>query len=223
METPAWIDRLEDKIGGWSIPHMVRGLVVLNALAFMLDMASPGFTASLILDSAALHHGEWWRVVTFLFAAGGTTNSIGIFFFILWMMVTWMFGDGLEAAMGSFKVTLYLVIPVVLLTAVVWFYPWSGAGNSILLVSLFFAFATFYPDLELMLFFILPVKCKWLAFLSAAFILVQFIAAPHLRLMILASLSTYFLFFLPGWWTRLRLRAEARVRRGRFRRDDDDE
>lgn len=223
METPAWIDRLEDKLGGWSIPHMVRGLVVLNALAFMLDMANPGFTASLVLENTALHHGEWWRAVTFLFAAAGTTSSIGIFFFIIWMMVTWMFGDGLEAAMGSFKVTLYLVIPAVLLTALVWFVPGAGAYNAILLASLFFAFATFYPDLELMLFFILPVKCKWLALLSAAFILVQFVSLPELRLMILASLSTYFLFFLPAWWTRLRLRAAARIRRERFKDHDDGE
>ena len=136
-------------------------------------------------------------------------------------MVTWMFGDGLEAALGSFKVTLYLLIPVVLLAAVVWFFPGSGADNTILLVSLFFAFATLYPDVELLLFFILPVKCKWLALLSAAFILVQFCIDPHLRLMILASLSTYFLFFLPGWWTQLRLRAEARGRRKRFRNDDE--
>lgn len=221
METPAWIDRLEDKLGGWSIPHLVRGLVVLNALAFLLEMASPGFSASLVLERTALQQGEWWRALTFLFAAGGTKGSLGIFFFVIWMMVTWMFGEGLESAWGSFKLTLYLAIPVVLIVAVVCFFPPGAAVNVILLTSLFFAFATLYPDLELMLFFILPVKCKWLAWVSAAFILLEFAVNPTSRLLILASLSSYFIFFLPGWWSNLRLQYASRSRRERFRRDDE--
>jgi hypothetical protein len=221
METPAWIDRLEDRLGGWSIPHLVRGLVVLNALAFLLEMNSPGFSDILILERSGLQQGEWWRALTFLFAAGGTKESFGIFFFVIWMMVTWMFGEGLESAWGSFKLTLYLALPVVLLVAVVWFFPPGYAFNTILLTSLFFAFATLYPDLELMLFFVLPVKCKWLAWISGAFVFLDFIVSPDSRLLILASLSSYFLFFLPGWWANLRLQLESRSRRERFRRDDE--
>ncbi|MDX6765932.1 MAG: hypothetical protein SFU85_03995 [Candidatus Methylacidiphilales bacterium] len=221
METPAWIEALERRLGGWSVPHLVRGLVVLNALAFLLEMSSPGFTNVLLLDRSGLLQGEWWRALTFLFAAGGTKESLGILFFGLWMMVTWMFGEGLESAWGSFKLTLYLAIPVVLLVAVVWFLPPGYASHTILLTSLFLAFATLYPDLELMLFFILPVKCKWLAWVSAAFILLEFLGSPASRPMILASLSSYFLFFFPGWWGNLRLQWEARSRRERFRGDDE--
>ena len=35
-------------------------------------------------------------------------------------------------------------------------------------LSLFFAFATLYPDMRLLLFFIIPVKIKWLAWFDAA-------------------------------------------------------
>ena len=35
-------------------------------------------------------------------------------------------------------------------------------------MSLFFAFATLYPDMRVLLFFIIPIKIKWLAWIDAA-------------------------------------------------------
>ena len=48
-------------------------------------------------------------------------------------------------------------------TTIAAFFFGGNFSNSMLISSLFFAFARFYPDLVIYFVFILPVKIKWLA------------------------------------------------------------
>ena len=41
-------------------------------------------------------------------------------------------------------------------------------------MSIFLAFASIYPDMEVMLYFILPIKMKWMALVYAAMALYYF-------------------------------------------------
>ena len=56
-------------------------------------------------------------------------------------------------------------------TTIAAFFFGRNFSNTMLNASLFFAFASFYPDEVIYIFFILPVKVKWLAWISAAFLL----------------------------------------------------
>lgn len=222
MHTPAWIDRLERHFGGWAIPHLLRGLVVLNALTFLLDLSSRGFVDKLLLEHAPLVAGEYWRLVTFLFAKAGGTGAFTLLFFFFWMMFLWMVGDVLEQAWGSFKVTLYLLLPAFLLGILVFTGLSPFAPNAHLFTSLFFAFATLHPDHEIILFPIpIPLKVKWVAWVGVGLVALGLVFDPASFPIILASFSSYFLFFLPGWVAARRHRAETAARRKRFQHDDE--
>ena len=52
-----------------------------------------------------------------------------------------------------------------------------------------------YPEFQLLLFYIIPVKAKWIAVMDALFYLYEFIMYPGLRLNMILSLVPLFLFF----------------------------
>ena len=56
---------------------------------------------------------------------------------------------------------------------------------------------TCYPDMELLLYFVLPIKIKWMAYVYAAYILYDFVQGNWItRTAIAASLLNFILFFL---------------------------
>jgi hypothetical protein len=99
-------------------------------------------------------------------------------------------------------------------------------SNSMLVAALFFAFATFYPDEIIYILFILPVKVKWLAWVSAGFMFYGFVVGTNsYRLALVAALSNYLLFFGPRFIYQARHRQEVASRRKRFElqtRSDDE-
>ncbi len=78
----------------------------------------------------------------------------------------WLLGDGLEQAWGSFKLNLYYLIGMVGTTVAVFLLGSSDATGIYLNLSLFFAFATLFPNYPILLFFIFPVRVKWIALVS---------------------------------------------------------
>ena len=142
-----------------------------------------GFSRSLILQ------GQVWRVITFLFEPEGSP-----IFMVLTLYLYWLMGTTLEREWGYVKFNLFYFCGV-LLTVISGFIT-GGAVNHFLNMSLFFAFAILNPDFQLMLFFVLPVKIKWLAIADAVYFLYMFVVGGWvIRGCILACAVTLFIFF----------------------------
>ena len=93
----------------------------------------------------------------------------------------------------------------------------SNFSNTMLIASLFYAFARFYPDEVIYVFFILPVKIKWVAWVSAAFLLLGFfVNSNSYRMATVAALGNYLIFFGPEIVYEVRHRHEVSSRRRRF-------
>jgi hypothetical protein len=93
----------------------------------------------------------------------------------------------------------------VLTVALAFVTPYSVVSNIFILGSVFLAFAYLNPDFELVLFFILPVKIKWLALIAWAYDVVLFVRGGlGDRLQIAASVFTFMLFFGGDLLRRLR-------------------
>ncbi len=91
-------------------------------------------------------------------------------------------------------------------------------GNVSLNTTLFLAFATLFPDFELLLFFFLPIKVKYLAWFVWFSVGVSFfVGSMGTRMEIAASLSNYILFFGPDLWNGARLRWDVYRNRRRFK------
>jgi membrane associated rhomboid family serine protease len=208
----SFLDKLERRLGFIAIPGLIRAVVTLNVLVFILVYLNKGFDSYLALDMARIRAGEVWRLVTYIFVPQMSHPLLVLI--ALWFL--WFIGDGLERAWGPFRVTLYFLVGMIgtTLAAVL---SNSQFSNQMLFTTLFFAFAHFYPDEIIYVFFILPLKIKWIAWVYAAFLLLAFVTQSNsYRLALIAALSNYLIFFGPGVIQQLRQRKEVAVRRKRF-------
>ena len=213
----------------WASFRGIEGLPLIivfsNVLVYLFNLFQPGLIDLLNLSHDALWAGQWWRLVTFVFvppfsAAGslGSPSPFNVVMMFVWFMFLHTMVTSLENAWGSARFTLYFLVGVVA-TAMVGLLPFSGSlTNGYLQASLFLAFAALFPDVEVLLFFILPVKVKWMGYVTWCSIGVGFLwgSAP-VRLTILAGLVNYFLILGPDLWTRARLRWQTFQNRRRFR------
>lgn len=166
-----WISRLERKFGRYAIPNLMYFIIILYGIGFVLDYINPYFYIQyLSLNAAEILHGQIWRIVTFLIQP----PSNNLFFLIIALYFYYTIGRALEQIWGSFRFNLYFFTGVLFhLIAALLVYLFTGQvymlGTSYLNLSLFFAFAAVYPDMEFLLFYIVPVKAKWLAWIDGAF------------------------------------------------------
>ncbi|MDZ4402288.1 hypothetical protein [Prosthecobacter sp.] len=210
------ISTLESKFGRFAIPGLVQVIAMFQLLVlFMVMVMSPeGATAYLMfldLNPTRVMQGEVWRLVTHVFIPGN--------FSLIWALIGTLFmmwiGRGLEAAWGAFRVNLYIFgwMFVVTLGALVFGWPAPGL---FLYQTLLFAFATLFPNEEIMIYFILPIKMKWLAFLSAGMTAFLVVRDPSLFLPVLACHLNYLVVFGPGFVSESARQARVSARRGRY-------
>ena len=206
------LDKLERRIGFIGIPGLPRILVGFAALVFGLTWLLPGYVSILTLDPDKIRHGEVWRLITYIFIPQ-SLHPLWVIF-ALWFL--WWVGEGLERAWGTFRLTLYVLVGMIGTTAAAFFFG-SNFSNSMLLTSLFLAFAHFYPEEVIYILFILPVRIKWLAWIAGAFLLVGFfIGTNSYRASLVAALANYLIFFGPEFFSKAKQRREVTTRRQRF-------
>jgi hypothetical protein len=213
----SWIDQAERNFGHLAIPHLIRTVAMLNALVFVLYKLNPYFLNWLMLDPEAVMRGEVWRVFSYVLIPSFGGPVVDWLFAALYIYYIWWIGDGVEEAMGSFRLNLYYLLGIVGTTGAAFITGDGSFGNSLLNSSLFFAFARFYPDTTIYFMMILPVKVKWMAWFSAAMILLGFISNGWgYRAVTLAALANYLLFFGKEIFQAAEQRREVDSRRKRF-------
>ena len=186
------LNQLERKLYRLPLKPFFRYMVLAMAGIYVLELFFPTFNliSRMSLFTAPLLRGEIWRVLTFLIVPpfGGILQaalSLYFFFFI---------GTALETRWGVRRFFLFYVIGAVF-AIIAAFYTGDGT-NLYLNLSLFFAFAVIYPDYQYLLFFVLPIKVKWLALLNLIFYFASLINGPdYTRAAIIASLLHILLFF----------------------------
>lgn len=185
--------RLELRFGRLAIPRLPFVFAVASAVVYALGMVRPSFIANLVMHPALVRAGQVWRLFTWLFIPP-SSSPIFIIFAILFYL--WI-GNSLEAHWGSFKLNVYYLLGF--LGSVAASYAFGIAMTpEYLHASLFFAFATLFPDTEILLFAIVPVRAKWLALITAAGLaFVAFKGDTEDRVAIGLALVNYFVFFGP--------------------------
>ena len=221
-----WIDRAEHRFGHLAIPNLVRVIAGLNGLAFLLyRMVNPHLVEVLGLDPQAIMRGEVWRLVTYIFIPSIGSPVTDWLFELLWIWWLWWIGDGLESALGSFRVNVFVFLGMAGITAAA-FFTGSGFAAMMLDSSLFFAFARFYPEEVIYLMMLVPVKVKWLAWVGGLFLVLGFMANGWgYRFTLLAAFANYFIFFGREIFQDAAHRREVHGRRQRFesaQRSDDE-
>lgn len=211
-----WLYKMNYKYGNKYIRNLMTVIVVGMVAVYLLDIfaAPAGVSVSsyLSLNSAAVLRGQVWRLVTFIFVP---PNSQSIFLLIS-LYFYYMMGRMLEENWGGFKLNLYYLFGIIgtivgtfaahfLLVAISGQSAVAVTGtNQYLNLSLFLAFASLAPDTQFLLFFIIPLKAKWLVAFYAVmllipmlqtFLFVGFMQGLVQLILVAFSLLNYFLFF----------------------------
>ena len=205
-----FLNKLERKFGKYGIrnlPAIMIGLYVAGYIMSVIGGRGASVLYYMTLEPYKILHGEIWRIITWIIVP---PSGLDIFTVIM-LFFYYSIGMALERTWGSFRYTLYILSGILftVLGAFLLYGIFALRGypvNQILFgtlfstyyvnMSIFLAFAVSYPDMQVLLYFIIPVKMKWMGLLYGAIILVQFVQSGWaVKVSILASLMNFILFF----------------------------
>lgn len=189
-----WMDRLERKIGRFAIPNLMRYIIFANVIVYFISLIQPYIIVQLALIPAYVKQGQVWRLLTFIFVPPLGSN---ILLTALSLFCYYWIGGALERTWGAFRFNLYYFSGIIA-TIIASFIMDTAALPSYVNQTLFLALATLYPDTQILMMYIIPLKAKWAGVLSAVLMLVQFIqGSMETRGLMIAALAGYIIFFLP--------------------------
>ena len=171
------IDRFLYRHPNFGIPGLARYLAIASGVTWVIGLINSVLYAYLPFSAEAVLHGQIWRLVSFMFIPASTSwlGFISIYFYY------WI-GSTLEQYWGSGKFTLYVLINM--LRTIVLGFVLYALGFGVMLTptyiyfAMFFAFAAYFPDTQVLFMMIIPVKMKYLAYLDAAFFAYAILTDP---------------------------------------------
>jgi hypothetical protein len=185
-------NQFEKRFKPFTIPNLTLYLLFGQIFVYGMIFFNPGILGSLILIPQNVLQGEIWRLITFIFIP---PIRHPLFMIFAWYFF-WLMGTALEQTWGDFRYNLFIATASVLTITGAFITPQFPASNAFIGGLIFLAFAYLNPNFEILLFFILPVKIKWIAWftwVSYCFILL-FGFYPQ-RLSVFAAIITFLLFF----------------------------
>ena len=192
------IDRLESKLGRFAIPGILQAIAILQLFTLLIFMfldvnARQPYEEFLQMKPELVLQGQVWRLFTYIFIP----NSTMLFAVIGALFMMWL-GRGLDEAWGAFRVNVYVIGGLVSLAIGAVLFGYEPTAHWLYLTALF-AFATVYPNEEILLFFILPVKIKWVALFTAVLVGLSAVAEPRTLGPIFFALLNYAITFGPDF------------------------
>jgi hypothetical protein len=207
----SFLNSLELRFGRFAIPGLVAILAIIQVGTWVVLKLSPDFLPALFLRRGLVENGELWRLITWIFIPRWS-NPIWLFVGVMLMLT---FSSVLDHAWGAFRVNLYIFSGILFMILGHWFFGAVPDGLTLYL-SIFLAFCVIVPDFELNLFFILPVKVKYLGLIAGGMALLSFIGNPELRTTVFFSHLNFLLAFTPRFIQWIKLRGTVVQRRARF-------
>ena len=189
------VDRFLWKHPNFGIHNLMLYVVIGNAVIYLLSLMDSSGTLSyyLVFSANRVLKGEIWRLITFVFVPR-TSSIIGM---LLLLYFEYFIGRLLEQAWGKGKFSVYYLLGMaftILYGLIVRLLTSSDVmlDAVYLNLSMFFVFATLWPENRVLLFFIIPIKVTWLAYAEAVLFLISMIRGG--TLLPLIGILNYFLF-----------------------------
>ncbi len=202
-----FLNRLERKIGKYAIRNLSLYIIIAYVIGYIL--AFTGSLEFISLNPYYLARGQVWRIITWIIVPPGSFDI----FTIIMLYFYYQIGMALERTWGAFRYNVYIfsgiiftVIGAVVLYAISTYNGLDPVAAGTLVsrgfstyyinLSIFLAFAATYPNVSVLLFFVIPVKMKWMAYIYAIMLAYQFaISGAAGRIAIVMSLLNFLVFF----------------------------
>lgn len=223
-----FLNKLDRKFGKFSIPYLYIAIIVCTGIGYALYYLAPDIYNLITLNPYMLiYKHQYWRLFTWIFTIPYPLSGLNIIFLPINMYFYFYVGRNLEMVWGRFIYNLYVIgtaflidLFVVLLGLFQFYgspmkenniqiferlssqYPVDLDITYIMFVSIFLGFSIIFGEQKVLLYFVIPLKMKWLAWIDLAYLGYLFIAnsdwtyGPFVKVVILAVVIVYFTFFL---------------------------
>lgn len=224
-------DNIERKLRKYAINNLSLYFLVCSAIGYMLRLIPNGsrILSVMELEPYMILHGQVWRIFTWIFCVSDTSN---ILFIAISLYFYYSIGRTLENVWGAYRYNVYMFSGL-FYTLVGSFVMYGilaviGYGNRVGIIgprfttyyvcmSIFLAFAATFPDMEVLMMFVLPIKVKYLGIVYAIFMVIECVTGGiWVAIPIVASLFNFIVFFFTGR-NRIRISREQQKQRAAFR------
>ncbi len=205
-----FIEKLERKYGRFGIQNLTMYMIICYVVGYIIEFINPAILNWTGLNVTMILKGQIWRLVTWVISPPSSGNVL--FFIIAILFFYYPIGMSLERTWGSFRYTLYIFSGIIFTVIGAFVLHFIG-GSQVdffaqhifstyyISLSIFLAYAMSYPDMRILLYFVIPIKMKWMAYVYGAIIVYDIITYVRsglwfMAVPIVASLLNFVLFFL---------------------------
>lgn len=235
-----FLNKIERKFGRYAISNLSLYLILCYGCGYLMNLINPAFLSYLTLDPYRVLHGQVWRIVTWILVP---PDSLDIFTIIM-LYFYYSIGTSLERTWGTFLYNVYMFFGMIFtvlgsfiamgLSYLLWgdllaiggaaqFFQMASYSFSTYYInmSIFLAFAATFPNVQVLLMFILPIRVKWMGVAYAVLLLYEFVNTWMIgKISIIASLLNFIVFFLmTRSGLRMRMSPKQVKRRHDFQRE----
>lgn len=215
------MSNFERKFGKYAVRNLSLVLIVCYVVGYVIQVFAPGIVSLLTLNPYAILHGQIWRLVTWVLIP---PDSLDLFTIIM-LLFYYNVGSSLERIWGTYRYNVYLfsgmlytIIGSFLALLIYWLIARTvGAEVNPVVVqaastlfstfyinmSIFLAYAATFPDAQVLLMFVIPVKMKWMGVAYAVLLLIQLLGGVgstvfniFYRIALVASLLNFVIFWI---------------------------
>ncbi len=222
----------ERKFGKYAIKNLSLVLIICYGFGYLFQLVNPGFLQYLYLNPfQIIFRGQIWRLVTWLIIPPSSFD----FFTLLMLYFYYSIGTTLERTWGPYRYNVYIfsgalftILGAFLLFGynlifqrdlVAAFEAGDRFSTFFVNMSIFLAFAATFPNMQILLFFFIPIRIKILGIIYGLLLAYQFIGGSTAdRFVIGASLMNFIVFFITSRG-KVHMTPRQAKRRSEFKRE----
>ena len=196
-----FLNKMERKWGRFAIQGLMKYIIGCYIIGYVIEFLVPQLYQYLTLEPFMIfHYGQVWRLVSWILIPPSDTNII---FAVIMIVLYYQLGTALEHTWGTFRFNVYIfggiiftILGALILYALTGSFMGGIFSTYYINLTIFLAFALSYPDEQILLYFIIPVKMKWMAIVYGVFIVYDFVTVSWGgRVAIFASVLNFLIFF----------------------------
>jgi len=219
-----FLAKMEKKLGRFAVPNLYLIMLIMMGVGYILYYVFPEVYQLLTLSpyQMVVNH-QYWRLFTWMFTIPYTLSGLSVIFLPLNVFFYYYIGRALESVWGRFMYNLYVLggaLLIDILVLIIGFYQfgfgpsavsnraymeqltqlgYSGSVSSVtyfILMGSFLGFTVLFGDRVMLLYFVIPVKMKWMAYIDLAYLTYYFIMGDaYMKAMTFVIVADYFLFY----------------------------
>lgn len=202
-----FLNKMERKFGKYAIHNLTFWLIGFYVLGYIIEFTMPNVLGMLTLEPYYIMQGQVWRLVSWILIPPSTN----IIFMIFMLMCYYFIGISIEHVIGTFRYNVYLIGGMIISTisAMALYGIYYLVVGKVLLgvgsyfstnyinMSLFLTFAVLFPNVQFQLYFLIPIKAKWMGIIEFVWAAFSFISGNLAqKTAIVASLANFLIFYL---------------------------